>query len=597
MTNDQTGQPEQPESVEEQPEQTEHPEQAQVSEPATETAVPEEDTGSTERARRREAALRRLGMVGPSKRAAAVFGIGAVAAVAAITVAGSLWAAPSPEMDTAARAAELPATQTFSVCPGIPMLPEGSEDGGDIEFSPDSSDAVSALSIAAASDLAGNIPGMSYFAAEADPDEQPSTTQITDSLDEEVQQGPPATAATDGTVTNRGHYEVISEPDDNGQPIALATEPVGGTPGTAAGSTQYAATDGDLAGMTAASCTPAAHQQWLTGATTTTGTTSVLTITNPSATNSTVNLSVYGADGPTEASGATGIVLAPGQTQSMLVAGLAPREESVAVQVSSSGGPVAADIQQHRLDGIVPAGVDTLQSAATGSNVVIPGIQIPDDATDIAEGSGLDGQSPTLHVASTGSAASATITLRGPDGPVDIPGEASAIELSPGATTTVDLTGVEPGTYAVEIDADANIVASGTSLAFNPEGDNDDATGNTSAVDTAYMPATESIRGETMVALPALADPESQLVLTSAEDATVSITPVDDEGQRGETVEQELAADTAVTVDEEASGYLIETGSNAVHAGVMIDSSAGISAMPVNTVNETGSGLPVRLGY
>src|SRR5699024_4401896 len=328
----------------------------------------------------------------------------------------------------------------------------------------------------------------------------------------------PATAATDGTVTNRGHYEVISEPDDNGQPIALATEPVGGTPGSAAGSTQYAATDGDLAGMTAASCTSAAHQQWLTGATTTTGTTSVLTLTNPSSTNSTVNLSVYGEDGPTEASGATGIVLAPGQTQSMLVAGLAPNEESVAVQVSSSGGPVAADIQQHRLDGVVPAGVDTVQSAAAGSNVVIPGIQIPDDAEDIANGSGLEDQNPMLHVASTGSAASATITLRGPNGPIDIPSEASAIDLAPGETTTVDLSGVEPGTYAVEIDADANVVASGTSLAFNPEADNEDATGNTSAVDTAYMPSTESIRGETMVALPALADPEAQLVLTSAED-------------------------------------------------------------------------------
>src|SRR5699024_1520300 len=254
--------------------------------------------------------------------------------------------------------------------------------------------------------------------------------------------------------------------------------------------------------------------------------------------------------------------------------------------------------QQHRLDGIVPAGVDTLQPATAGSNVVVPALQIPGDAEDIADESGLDGQSPTLHVTSTGSAVSATITLRGPDGPVDVPTEASAIELAPGASTTVDLSGVEPGTYAVEIDADANVVASADSLAYNPAGDNEDATGNTSAVDTAYMPSTAPIRGETMVALPAIADPESRLILTSAEEATVSITPIDDEGQRGEELTQELSGETAVTVEEEdAAGYLLETGANDVHAGVLVDSSAGISAMPVNTVNETGSGLPVRLGY
>lgn len=566
--------------------------------PAVEATEPVADTGSTDRARRREAALRRLRKTNMSKRTAAAWGATAVVAVAAVTAAGSLWAPAQPAMDTAAKAADLPATPTLSVCPGAPVLPEGSDAGEDLDFSPVSSDAVTALAATATSDLAGNIPGMSYFAAEPDSSSQPSSTEITESLDEEIQQGPPATAATDGTVTQRAHYDVISEPDENGQPIAVATEPIGGSPGTAAASSQYAATDGDLAGMTAAACTSAAHQHWLTGAITTPGTTAVLTITNPSATNSTVDLSVFDADGRVEATGASGIVLAPGQTHSMLVAGFAPRQDSVAVEVSSSGGPVAADIQQHRLDGIVPAGVDTLQPANAGSTVVIPGLHIPDDADDIADSSGLDHQTPTLHIASTGAAASATVTLRGPDGPVDLPSEASAVELAPGATTTVDLSGVEPGTYAVEIDSDTNVVASAASLTFNSAADNEDATGNTAAVDTAYMPSTAPIRGETMVALPSLADPESQLVLTSASDATVSITPVDPDGQLGEVSTQELAADTAVTIEhDDAAAYLLETGSNAVHAGVLVESSAGISAMPVNTVSATSSGLPVRLGY
>ena len=101
-----------------------------------------------------------------------------------------------------------------------------------------------------------------------------------------------------------------------------------------------------------------------------------------------------------------------------------------------------------------------------------------------------------------------------------------------------------------------------------------------------------------MVALPALADPEAQLVLTSDEAATVTVTPVDSDGELGEATTQELAADTAVTiVDDDAAAYLLETGASSVHAGVLVDSSAGISAMPVNTVGDTGTGLPVRIGY
>src|SRR5699024_7777283 len=187
-----------------------------------------------------------------------------------------------------------------SVCPGIPKLPKGSDDGADLEFSAESSDAVSALTVTAASDLAGNIPGITYYATKADPDKQPSATEITDALDEEMQQGPPAT-------------------------------------GVAAATAQHAATAGDLAGMATAADTPAAHEHWLPGATTTTGTTAVLTVTNPSSTHSTIPLDVFDQDGPVDSSGATGIVLAPGQTRSMLVAGLAPRQESVAVPVSSSG--------------------------------------------------------------------------------------------------------------------------------------------------------------------------------------------------------------------------------------------------------------------
>ena len=63
--------------------------------PAVETTEPAADTGSTDRARRREAALRRLRKTSMSKRAAAALGITAVAAIAGLTAAGTAYATTS----------------------------------------------------------------------------------------------------------------------------------------------------------------------------------------------------------------------------------------------------------------------------------------------------------------------------------------------------------------------------------------------------------------------------------------------------------------------------------------------------------------------
>src|SRR5699024_8686740 len=117
------------------------------------------DSAITQRARRREAALRRLGATGPSKRGAIGLGIGAVVAVAAITTVGSLWAAPSPDVGTETRATDLPATDTLSISPTIQKLRKGSDDGDDLEFSADSIVADSPLAVGSAYDVAGNIPG------------------------------------------------------------------------------------------------------------------------------------------------------------------------------------------------------------------------------------------------------------------------------------------------------------------------------------------------------------------------------------------------------------------------------------------------------
>src|SRR5690625_5164327 len=145
--------------------------------PAAEVTEPDPNSASSDRARRREAALRRLKKSNGSRRTAIALGVTAIAAVAAVTTAGSVWEPTPPAMDTAARPANLPAASTLAVCPGAPVLPEGAGEGEDLDFSPVSSYAETALSVDAASELAGTIPGISYIVAVTVPPEDHDCTQ------------------------------------------------------------------------------------------------------------------------------------------------------------------------------------------------------------------------------------------------------------------------------------------------------------------------------------------------------------------------------------------------------------------------------------
>ena len=62
--------------------------------------------------------------------------------------------------------------------------------------------------------------------------------------------------------------------------------------------------------------------------------------------------------------GSRGLLVAPGTTRSVILAGLAPGQERLSVRVRSAGGPVAAVIQQSVLRGLTPGGVEFIAPAA-----------------------------------------------------------------------------------------------------------------------------------------------------------------------------------------------------------------------------------------
>lgn len=561
---------------------------------ARETA--ELSRGARRRARRRESALKSQRPTGAetSRMTGIVTGAVAAIAVAGTVVGTSFFNAPESDVDTTAKPARLPATLQHSVCPGVPKLPTTSEVGEDIDFSPISTDTTTQVTVASFSDLAGNLPGITARDASASgtaeqDDALAGADELSPSQDVEIQQGRPATGGPDGAHIANGFLKRDSNPGgEAGQPVLLTTEPLGGRSALAGAVTSYSASDGDLTGLSVAPCAAPGHQHWMTGVTTTLGTTAVLTLTNPSGSSSSVDIELFGTEGRIDAAGTSGLVLAPNQTRSFIVGGLAPNEEAVALRISAKGGAIAPSVQQHRLDGVTPQGVEIIQPGADPARTaVMPGITISEDNVKIARESELAGAEPTVFITTTtGSPTTANIELIDAEGKSHKP-EQYSVDIDATTTVAVPLDGIEPGTYTVQVESEAAIIASTSAWMGTPGKD----------LDFATLSGTSALGLDQVVALPSTGT--ATLELFASDDAVVEITPLNAAGDPGKKVKENLSkgSTTLEIPGEKTAAVRIETGASGVYAAVNVTQTDGMSAYPVAPAKAPASGVPVRVGF
>ncbi len=565
------------------------------------------------RDRRRQAALdaHRRDQDRRAPLAAGLAGAGVVLLVAVAVAAGTLAPPATPEVDGAARPAALTAVPDRAVCAGTPRLPAGAEEATDTQFSPVSTSAASGITSVLLSDLAGRIPGSTLTALPTAPEgagpdggEAGGPQRLTEAQPEDVQQGAPATSGEDGVPVRAAAVDQVDAPGgEAGSPTALEVEPLGGQPVPADAVTLYEAADGDLAGTEAGSCAAPAHHHWLAGITTTVGSTAVLVLENPSSSASIVDLSLYGAEGPVQAPGTAGITLAPGQSRLIVLGGLAPDEDHLAVQVTARGGAVGASVQQHRLFGITPGGVEVIQpTAGPAGTAVLPGLVVPtaENASAVTDQDGYGRAGPAVLLAAPTAGATAEVRVIGPEGPVELPG-GGVVEVPAGSTARLPLEGLDHDTYTVTVTADAPVVAGARGLSGRAGG----------PIDFSSVTAVESLGLRQVVARPATA--RASLVLyADAAGGTVEITPILRDGTLGEALVRELGPETSRTVDfadlgaagdggegagDEVAGALLETARGTVHAGVDVRGGQGISAYPVQPQPQQVTGVPVRVGY
>lgn len=544
--------------------------------------------------RKSVAGRKKPGGKGPGRRGSGVLA-GIVSAVAIVALgagvvsAASLVPGPDTSRELQVPLANVPAGPLSAVCPAPARLLEGSPVGTDPEFSPVSSTALSYLNAVVLSGKEGTLPGSRV-----------SSLSGRDPVDISKAPDPSATSPSGmPSAPEPGLKAAVATQRPVKDVSVVAADALGNQQPSASALMKYTATDGDLRGAAAAACRPPGNDYWILGANTTLGRTSVLSLNNPSGTPATVSLDLYGPEGQIQAAGSRGLLIPPGTSRSVALAGLASGKAALAVHLRSTGGPVAATIQQSVLRGLIPGGVEFL-SPGMGPAVrqVMSGIDIP-DATAVKTISGERGFQDAvaaLQIAVPGPAdAVVKIDLYGSNGQRTLPGK-SAVTARAGSVTEVPLTGVPAGTYTVTATSDVAVVAS-TRVASGLNA--------AEPTDFAWSPSAVRLGSQHVVAVP---DDSNAVLAFGAPDGRASIdyTPVTTDGKVRKSGSLDIAGGTTATVrvpdkvdGVDVAGYIVSASGDPVFGALMLRQEARPD-LAVVAIQEGAQGqekVPVTIGY
>lgn len=530
----------------------------------------------------RKKGLPRAGLIGGILSAVAL-----VAAGGGLVSAASLTPQSPASRHLEAPVASVPAGSSVGVCPGPARLLEGTPVGTDPQFSPESATAKTAVSAAVLGSSAGVIPGSRLAPLKGAPLAE---------IAKGAAAAPTASAAASrtpvliaGVVPQRGvdNISVLSADAQNNRQAAAGAV------------LSYTAEDGDLQGSAAAACQQPGNDLWLVGANTALGRSAVLNLTNASSTPATVSLDLLGSEGLIQAPGSRGLLVAPGSTRSIVLAGLAPGQERLGVRVRSTGGPVAAVIQQSVLRGLTPGGVDFITPGTAPSvSQVAAGLEIQDPAAlaALTAKPGFADAGPALEVAVPGATdAVVEIKLYGRDGQKALPG-GGVITAKAGAVTEVSLAGVPAGTYTVAASSDVSFAATARLTRGLQSAD---------AADVAFSSGSTRLGSQHIVPVPPTG--ARQLVFGApAGQATVTYTPITADGKIRPAGTANIAGGTTVSVKVPGDvggsplvGYVVSAAGDAAYGALVLgrDSRQDISVVALAPEAAGQRQVPVTLGY
>ncbi|HEV7167526.1 MAG TPA: DUF5719 family protein [Micrococcaceae bacterium] len=523
----------------------------------------------------------------------------AIALLAAAAIAaGTTMPAVSAGKKVNLPPAPLPAGQTVGSCPGPARLLEGSDAGTDPQFSPASSSANSAVSALLLSAPGGQLPGSTLsglgqngvLATLATPPAAPANQAPASAAPSASGQG------AQGTAENR-KAAVLPVQTVTG-PSVLRADPLGGARTSANATMAFTANDGDLQGLAAANCQTPSNDMWLLGASTTVGRTAILDIANTSATAATINLDLYGDKGPIQAAGARGLLVPAGSTRAIVLAGLASGQQNLAVRLKSTGGPVAATIQQSVLRGLTPGGVEILEPvAAPALRQAVTGVDVQDPALAAALSgqSGYQDASSALQVAlPSGSDAVVQVRVYGTGGQQSLP-NGGVFTAKAGAVTELPLTGLQAGTYTLDVRSDSSFTAAVRLVHGSKAGE---------PVDFASAGASSRLDSGQLITLPRGLGSKLSFGVADGR-ARVSLTPVTEDGQLLPAKNVDVAGGTTVVVDpsqlagNSVAGFIASATGDSVYGAQLLNvkDGVGLSVVGIPRGVATAQDATVVLGY
>ncbi|MFN4003064.1 DUF5719 family protein [Microcella sp.] len=276
----------------------------------------------------------------------------------------------------------------------------------------------------------------------------PQLTTVADDRRRSVGEGLVESRIDTSDAIDGGAVVVTLPRDAPGAGLAASQSVLAGTP--------------EVTGLAAAECLAPARSAWLVGGATTVGRTSWVVLTNADDVDATVDLRLWGSTGPLEAPGASGITVPAGSQRVVPLAGLAVDEPSPVVQVSSSGGSVAATMQTSIVRGLTPSGLSIITPLAEpASRHVIAGLPVIAGQLALerstADG-GVDGLTALRLLAPGADDAAVTVTLVAQDGGVGLVTETL---LEAGTVLDLPITLLADGEYGVIVQSDQPIVVAG----------------------------------------------------------------------------------------------------------------------------------------
>jgi hypothetical protein len=278
---------------------------------------------------------------------------------------------------------------------------------------------------------------------------------------------------------------------------------------------------GDYVGFASASCRAVGGDSWLVGGATTTGRTTLVSLTNPTEVASTVTLDIFDEVGVVSAAGTGGIIVPPNGQRVLSLAGFAPGIASPVVHVTSTGGQITAELQQSIVRGLDPGGVDIVGPTQPPSRSVIIASMIVTDLEAVQALRGGVTQSDDLIAAvrvfvpgEKAATISATLT------PADAERDPIrfSLDLSAGVVTDIPIEELETGSYTVQIESDVPIVAAARTTSALL------VAGTVTATDFAWFAASPALDDDTQFTVAAGLDATLNIVNPGELAVTVTLT-------------------------------------------------------------------------